>query len=723
MKKQHRRNFKTLGAKAEPSIPSWLQVRNEATHTDMVISGSIGKSWWDDSGTSSKEFRDELKKIPQGRKISVRINSEGGSIQDGLEIYNTLKERRADVTCYVDGYAVSIASIIALAGHKTISPKSSIWMIHEPWSMTQGSAEDHIRSAEMLDKHGEMLAAIYAEETGRGKTEMRQAMKKETWFTGEEATDYGLADESPDELPQAAFAALDVSKFNNIPQPILNQILAAAATGTPSQKSPPAIVPPVPAASLSQANAGAGKKQEPTPPRQQTPQIIMNKTQMLAWLKKRDITPPADATDEQLLALIENYTPQAAAPNPGEPTLAEIQAQLTAERTVRITNEVNAHVDACRIPKDSAKSWIARAMKDETVLVDLAALPANTPGGEPLAGRVVILNENPLEKIRNEHKTPMARANAMRADWDGLFKDAVARDSRRGLAPMNSNTYSGTLVTSFLMDGSLTPLQNMWAMMSAFSKDYSPDPYKPLSTGVLKNPTAGSATLTDATNFEQGNSTVAPISVTMHQYTQPFQVSNSDLNSGLRMQDLVTINAANFANKVIEVATAPITAANFTTGQLVSAPAAFGFSDMATLYGQLKKSPIKNIILDGEYLARIVNTPGFFQPTGTEAGNAWQRFGWDLVALNTDWTGAGSNVRGFACNPQAIVGITGLPLTPPNIPGGNLTTQTMVIPGPNISIAVYTWFALASRTMWCSYDVMAGFALGDVTAGNIITSQ
>jgi hypothetical protein len=244
----------------------------------------------------------------------------------------------------------------------------------------------------------------------------------------------------------------------------------------------------------------------------------------------------------------------------------------------------------------------------------------------------------------------------------------------------------------------------------------------------LKHVTAGATAQTDATNFESGDSTVAALSVTMHQYTVSFQVTNSDLNSGLRMENLVKINTANFANKVTEVATAPITVATFTNTPVISAAAAFGFSDLATLQASLKKSPIKNLILDGSYIARIANTPGFFQLAGTVGGasagqtGAWKAFGWDLIAQLSDWTGADANVQGFACNPQAIVGITGLPLTPPNIPGGILQQTTMVVPGLEIPVAAYNWFNPSTRTMWCSYDIMLGVTAGDTSAGTIVKS-
>jgi len=140
------------------------------------------------------------------------------------------------------------------------------------------------------------------------------------------------------------------------------------------------------------------------------------------------------------------------------------------------------------------------------------------------------------------------------------------------------------------------------------------------------------------------------------------------------------------------------------------------------LWSFLKKSPIKNLILDGTPMSKLINQPGFFQPAlaGERDSGRAKTFGWDNIELNTQWSTAPANVNGFACNPQAICVAAGLPMIPPMIPGGTLEQSSITIPGPDISIATYMWFSLASRTLWCSYDVMFGSKAGDLTAGAIL---
>jgi hypothetical protein len=92
------------------------------------------------------------------------------------------------------------------------------------------------------------------------------------------------------------------------------------------------------------------------------------------------------------------------------------------------------------------------------------------------------------------------------------------------------------------------------------------------------------------------------------------------------------------------------------------------------------------------------------------------------VWLNTDWTGAGSNTTGFACNPQAIACGSGLPLTPPEGATG-LSENVITLPGIGLSVANYTWFSLAYRNIWTSWDVMFGASVADTTAGVVIKSS
>lgn len=670
---------------------NWLTVRNQAEAAEMIVNGTIGKDWWDDSGNSSKEFRDELSKIPKGKKVHVRINSEGGSVADALEIYNVLQERRADVTCIVDGYALSSASIVALGGGRCVMQDASLMMIHEPWSITQGDHTDHLRSAEMLDKHGETIAGIYAKKTGKPASEMRALMKKETWFTGPEAVDAKLADEADgddEDDTMDRFASLDPKQFRNIPQHVLNMIRPAPRSSA-----------------------------KPTKHNMETP------------------VPAAVAA-----------TPEPAAAPVVDTNAAEIEKlrkQLQAEKRQRITGEVMRRAEN-KIANDKVGWWINLAEKDEDgTYAQLDSLPFNLPGGAPLRPSIIQI-DNRFEEIKKMPKAS-ARFAALKNEWDAMFGDACERDIQRSRnngrqLPRNENTYSSSLVTQFLIDGATTILQNRWSPLKAVSLDSTPDRYKPRATGQMKFVTGGPSVQTNATNFESGDATIANTSISVSQYTSAAHVTNDQLNSGLRMENLITITVAQLADKILNVLFTPLTKANYgTIAAMVSAVSAFGWPNAATtgivnfpgtMWGKLKKSPIKNMVLDGEYFGQLINQPTYYQKTSDEAGvDNWSTYGWDGIYLNTNWTGTptGDFTRGVFLNPQAIGAIAGLPLIPPSvgnpIPGSTLGTTTFMVPGVDVSVENYTWFSLSTRTLWTSWDLMFGSSALDTTAAGLLCSQ
>jgi hypothetical protein len=270
----------------------------------------------------------------------------------------------------------------------------------------------------------------------------------------------------------------------------------------------------------------------------------------------------------------------------------------------------------------------------------------------------------------------------------------------------------------------VTKLQNILAPLAAFTRQFSADPMKPKATGVLKFVSTTTSSTNNGKNltaFEDGDSTVSACEIAVDQYTRPFNISNADLQNGLRLEDLVDINVAKFGDIIMPVVLAPVTAANFPAQPVVSAAGAFGFEDLQTIWGKLKKSRVKNLVLDGEYYARLINTPTLYQKTGTGAPTGWGAFGWDGIYLNTNWTGADTNVVGFAANPQALGVVAGLPVTSP-VSDLSLSRAEFKVPGLDLSVVLHSWFSLASRTGWASLDVMLGAALLDGTAGVLIKS-
>jgi ATP-dependent Clp endopeptidase proteolytic subunit ClpP len=148
--------------------------------------------------------------------ITLRVNSPGGDVFDGIAIYNAIRNHPAVVTVQVDGLAASIASIIAMAGDEITIAKNAFFMIHNAWAGAVGGAEEMRKMADVLDKIDTTLVKTYADRTGQTQRAIRQMMAGETWLTAEEAVELGMADRLIDE--PGAKAAFDLSKFRNVPQ-------------------------------------------------------------------------------------------------------------------------------------------------------------------------------------------------------------------------------------------------------------------------------------------------------------------------------------------------------------------------------------------------------------------------------------------------------------------------------------------------------------------------
>ncbi len=699
----------------------------------MYLSGSVGSSWYDDSGITEAEVLSALDEIPKGKKIHAHINSEGGSVQEGLGIYNAFKTRSQDITSHIDGYACSIASVIPLAASKVISPKSAIWMIHQASCGSYGNATEMDKTTKMLQQHDQMLAEIYSEHTGKTAQACMDDMKAETWIRGSEAVEYGLADEGDEETENAFYQVPQawIDRCKNIPANILNLLSAAQPT------------------------AGNNAVNQNT-------QNNMNKAIIVALLKAHGIEASETETEAQLQAKLEKIPKASATPSPAAVVAAPVQAvavagvsaeEFRAEKRRRIRAEV-IRAGENRVPNDKIDTWVDRAMaatKEEDIFAEISALNPMEVGGDPVGfNHSVSVGNGPVlagyagrpfeavAQVFKENTTPKARYDVMRRDWNQLLAAAQLKDGIRngGHGPVfGANTYSATLTTAFLIMGATTKLSPKFAAIKAFSRDVSVDPYKPLATGVMKFTSTlqdGSTTQTNATNFENTNSEVDAVQITVAQYSNGGSVDNADYNSGIRMEDISNAMLMGLGSKIMQVVMAPVTVANFpdstTIGPLVFAlnPVSFGFAESRLAYAAVKFANTRNLILDTEYTAGLLNNPTYFQKSLEQQNGPghWSNiFGWDNVFENTEWSAAGPNVHGLACDPQAVGVIAGLPLNnPQGIPGGILSVSTGVIPGAEMPIAVYMWFNTATRTYWLSFDSMVGASKLDGTAGKTIRS-
>src|SRR5690606_5273508 len=125
---------------------------------ELLIYGDIGESWWGESVTAQSIAKQLNELSASVATINVRINSYGGSVADGLAIYNALKRHKATKAVTVDGVAMSSASLIAMAGDTVSMPPTSILMIHAPWGGCYGNAKEMRQYADVLDTFSESMA-------------------------------------------------------------------------------------------------------------------------------------------------------------------------------------------------------------------------------------------------------------------------------------------------------------------------------------------------------------------------------------------------------------------------------------------------------------------------------------------------------------------------------------------------------------------------------------
>ncbi|MFF8901674.1 head maturation protease, ClpP-related [Streptomyces lydicus] len=168
----------------------WYRITNLGqSAAEVVIYDEIGYF-----GVTAEDFMSELRGLDVSA-ITLRVNSPGGEIFDGIAIHNLLRSHRAQVTTYVDSLAASIASVIALAGDRVIMQPHSQMMIHDGSGLAIGNAADMRETADLLDRQSDNIAGIYAERAGGTPEEWRERMRAETWYTAAEAVAAGLADE------------------------------------------------------------------------------------------------------------------------------------------------------------------------------------------------------------------------------------------------------------------------------------------------------------------------------------------------------------------------------------------------------------------------------------------------------------------------------------------------------------------------------------------------
>lgn len=164
----------------------------------LYIYGDITSIKWFENDVCVYDLAKEIGDL-NGKALTVRINSYGGEVAEGLAIYNLLKSYEGEVTTICDGFACSAASVVFMAGAKRIMPRSSLLMIHNAWTWASGDADDLRKAADDLEKITQPSVEIYTSVSNLDADEIKAMMDAETWIDADEALDFGFATEISEE--------------------------------------------------------------------------------------------------------------------------------------------------------------------------------------------------------------------------------------------------------------------------------------------------------------------------------------------------------------------------------------------------------------------------------------------------------------------------------------------------------------------------------------------
>lgn len=219
----------------------WYEIKAKSSAQDdkraaeIFIYGNIGDRW-DENGVVAADFVRDLSAL-EADAIVLRINSYGGSVPDGLAIFNALRRHPASIDVQIDGVALSCAGYIAMAGDSVTIAENAMLMIHAPWGLAVGNAAELRDMADMLDKYAAAMASGYAAKCGKDAGECLALLTdgKDHWFSAEEAKSEGFADAVGPAVEVAAGLArsFDLSRFK---QP-------AAAAATFKEQTMPDTIP------------------------------------------------------------------------------------------------------------------------------------------------------------------------------------------------------------------------------------------------------------------------------------------------------------------------------------------------------------------------------------------------------------------------------------------------------------------------------------------------
>jgi ATP-dependent Clp protease protease subunit len=189
----------------------WFKMEAKDGKGEISIFDEIGKSYFGEDTVSAKDFDRELKALGKLTDLTVRINSPGGDVMEGVGIYNSIdgvkKANGTKVTAQIQGIAASAASYVAMSADKIIAPENTFMLVHEPYGFAFGTQDEMLSAAADLETITDSFVATYAKRTGQTVEQVQALMKEDRLMDAAEAKAMGYVDEVTDSVNmQASFA-------------------------------------------------------------------------------------------------------------------------------------------------------------------------------------------------------------------------------------------------------------------------------------------------------------------------------------------------------------------------------------------------------------------------------------------------------------------------------------------------------------------------------------
>lgn len=220
-----------------PSMP--FEFVNKGTKAEnsprarVNIYDTIGSNLWED-GVTAKEFVTQLGNIDDAADIDLHISTDGGDTKEGTVMYNALINRSGKTHVVVDGYAMSMGSVLAMAGKNsggtTSMAKNALMFLHKPIGGMRGNAAEMREMADILDRVENSLVQPYVDASGKTEDEVKTMLADNTWLDAQQALEHGLIDNIVDETMEiaACFDKDKISDYGDVPESFINQFVAEA---------------------------------------------------------------------------------------------------------------------------------------------------------------------------------------------------------------------------------------------------------------------------------------------------------------------------------------------------------------------------------------------------------------------------------------------------------------------------------------------------------------